>query len=360
MHRWHRPDRVTTLQVVKTGLAALLAWEAARRLLDEPQPVFAALTAMLVLQITVRQSVRQAVEKVVAVVAGVAVATALASVLGLNAWTVGLVVSGGLVVGRVLRLGQQGSVQVPVAALLVLVIGTESGLIASRIADTVLGAAVGVLVNLLVAPPVRLGGLEQTVDVLARDAADLLSTLGGRVASPYDAQEARSWLLVSRRLPDRLAAAREALDGAADSLRFNPRFRDLDVRLGRLTEALVALEHVVLQVRGVTRTVYELARAEDAPVQLAEVYAALLQQVATALSAYREVVCHDVVATDERRVRLMAAVATARGTLADAVRLGRPDVGDDRWLPLGGMLSDLDRALREIAPDGAHPAALRD
>ena len=360
LHRWHRPDRVTTLQVVKTGLAALLAWEAARRLLGEQQPVFAALTAMLVLQITVRQSVRQAVEKVVAVVAGVVVATGLASALGLNAWTVGLVVTAGLVVGRVLRLGPQGAVQVPVAALLVLVLGTESDLIASRVADTVLGAVVGVLVNVVVAPPVRVRPLETAVDALARDVADLLATLAGRVATPYDAAQARAWLVVSRELPGRLAAARDALDGAADSLRFNPRHRDLDARLGRLTEALVALEHVVLQVRGVTRTVYELARAADAPVQLAEVYAAVLRQVATALSSYRDVVCRDLPADDERRARLEAAVATARGTLAEAVRRGRPDVGDDRWLPLGGMLSDLERALREIDPAGAHAAALRD
>ena len=360
LHRWHRPDRVTTLQVVKTGLAALLAWEAARRLLGEEQPVFAALTAMLVLQITVRQSVRQAVEEVVAVVAGVVVATGLASALGLNAWTVGLVVTAGLVVGRVLRLGPQGAVQVPVAALLVLVLGTESDLIASRVADTVLGAVVGVLVNVVVAPPVRVRPLETAVDALARDVADLLATLAGRVATPYDAAQARAWLVVSRELPGRLAAARDALDGAADSLRFNPRQRDLDLRLARLAEALVALEHVVLQVRGVTRTVYEMARDAVGPVRLPEVYADVLRGSSAVVMAYRDVVCQDAAPDDPRRARLVEAVAAAQGSVAEAVRLGRPDAGDDRWLPLGGMLSDLDRVRKEVDPGGVHAAALRD
>ena len=53
-------------------------------------------------------------------------------------------------------------------------------------------------------------------------------------------------------------------------------------------------------------------------------------------------------------------VLQVRGVTRTVYELGRPDVGDDRWLPLGGMPSDLDRALREIAPDGAHAAALRD
>lgn len=350
---WARARRVSALQTVKTAGAAMLAWEAARLLLDADTPVFAPLTAMLVVQVTVRASVRNAVERVAGVVAGVLVALLLARAFGLTWWSIGLLVAGGLLVGRLARLGPQGAVQVPVSALLVLVIGTQTDLAVARVEDTLLGALIGVLVNVLVAPPVSLAPAQRAAADLAEQLAALATVLADGVTRPFDAPTARSWLLTSRLLPDGLDRARDALDGAADSLRFNPRRSRLDVRVDRLRVVLTALDHVVTQLRGTSRTLFELARDTTGPAGLPPSYAVALDEIATALHAYGAVVRDDGVPGPG----LVGALDRARECLQDAVSAG--PAGDD-WLALGSVLSDLTRLLRELDPSGPHAAALRE
>jgi len=85
---------------------------------------------------------------------GVLVAFGFARVAGIHAWSIALVVFVSILAGQALRLGQQGSVQVPVSALLVLVLGaTTGGYALDRVVDTAIGAACGILVNLVVVPP---------------------------------------------------------------------------------------------------------------------------------------------------------------------------------------------------------------
>jgi hypothetical protein len=345
--------RVTVLQTVKTALAAALAWEAARRLTGEPAPVFAPLTALLVVQITVRKSVREALERFVGVVAGVVVALLLARAIGLSALSIGLLVAGGLVVGRLVRLGPAGAVQVPVSALLVLIVGTQGDVVVARVEDTAIGAAVGVLVNLAVAPPIRLGPAQAGVAALTADLAALLTTLASGVAGRFDEPTARGWLTTSRQLPGSLDRARDAVDAARDSLRFNPRRGRAADRVDRLDEAVTALDHVVTQARGTTRTLFDLARVHG-EVDLPASYATAIGATGRALLVHQAVVRDDL-ATDE----LLRAVEEARAAVGVAVRHG-PQTGarrDDAWLARGAILSDLTRLLRELDPRGPHARA---
>ena len=83
-------------------------------------------------------------QRVLGVVVGVLVAYGFARLAGINAWSIALVIFVSLLAGRALRLGQQGSIQVPVSALLVLVLGaTTGGYALDRVVDTVIGAAAG-------------------------------------------------------------------------------------------------------------------------------------------------------------------------------------------------------------------------
>ncbi len=352
MDRSPRERRVTVLQTVKTALAATLAWEAARLVTGADAPVFAPLTALLVVQITVRKSVREAVERFAGVVAGVLVALLLARTFGLHAWTIALLVAGGLLVGRLVRLGPSGAVQVPVSALLVLIVGTQGDVVVARIEDTAIGALVGVLVNLAVAPQIRLGPAERAVSTLTTDLGALLTTLSAGVATRYDEPAAREWLMTSRQLPGALDQAQTALDGAADSLRFNPRRRSATERVDRLREAVVALEHVVTQARGTTRTLFDLARIHGDPL-LPPSYAQALGAAGAAVLAHQTVVQQDAIDRGE----LATAVATARAALDLAVQQG---AGTDRaWLARGAILSDLTRLVRELDPLGPHRGAFR-
>ena len=150
---WRGRGTPPGLRTAKTTLAAVISWELARRLTGSEAPVLAPLTALLVTQLTVVETVTEGLQRVGSVVVGVLLAVGLASLLGLQWWSIGLVVFASLAVGQVLRLGPS-RLEVPISALLVLVVGGQSGVARARVLETLIGAAVGVAVNVVVAPPV--------------------------------------------------------------------------------------------------------------------------------------------------------------------------------------------------------------
>src|SRR5262245_24358126 len=62
-------------RIVKTAVAATVAWEAGQLVPDNPQPYLAPLTAILVMQPTIAQSISYASQRALGVVIGIAVAT---------------------------------------------------------------------------------------------------------------------------------------------------------------------------------------------------------------------------------------------------------------------------------------------
>src|SRR6266540_2154716 len=133
-------------RTAKTTLAAVLAYELARRLLHTQDPLLAPLTALLVAQLTIVQTVKSGLERVGSVVAGVLVAVLLSRVVGLTWWGLALVIFASLVVGQLLHLGEQ-QLEVPISAMLVLAVTGQTQTAAqTRVLETLIGAVTGVAV----------------------------------------------------------------------------------------------------------------------------------------------------------------------------------------------------------------------
>jgi uncharacterized membrane protein YgaE (UPF0421/DUF939 family) len=114
--------RVRGVRTVKTTVAAVAAYLVALPLSDNPRPVLAPLTALLVVQLTLYDTLRRGMRRVVSVLVGVLVAVVLSSWVGLTWWSLAIAVGGSLVLGRLLRLGDEVS-EVPISAMLVLAVG---------------------------------------------------------------------------------------------------------------------------------------------------------------------------------------------------------------------------------------------
>src|SRR4051794_20539282 len=99
---WTRPSWTEIGTVAKAGLAAGLAWWLATLVTDEPSPVLASLTAVVVVQVSIRGSMLTAVQRSAAVVFGVFVALAVGDALDLDALTVALLVTVSLGVAELL------------------------------------------------------------------------------------------------------------------------------------------------------------------------------------------------------------------------------------------------------------------
>ena len=247
--------------------------------------MFAPLAALLTVQVTVWDSVARGLQRVLGVVVGVLVAYGFARLAGINAWSIGLVIFVSLLAGRALRLGQQGSIQVPVSALLVLVLGaTTGGYALDRVLDTVVGAATGILVNLVIVPPTQVKAARTEVNAFARALATLLRGVAESLVLP--GSDLAAHLQQARRLSDDTAAASLAVERSDAATRLNPAGRRDRPEVQRLQAAVATLTRVERRRRGITRALADAPSSWRPPGELGKLLSEVLATVAGELDAW--------------------------------------------------------------------------
>lgn len=184
-----------------TAIAACTAWVGAL-LLDLSSPVPAAVGAVITVALSLNRSMRTGLSLVGATAVALAVAFVLYQVWGLHVWTVGVLVIVSLVVGRLMRLGPEGSLQIPATALFVYVMGEAltDDLIISRIVATLLGVAIGLVFSFVAHP-------ERPEERMTERLAELGNRLGGLLVAMGEVSEvslgrrqATEWLTEARKL----------------------------------------------------------------------------------------------------------------------------------------------------------------
>jgi hypothetical protein len=349
-------DAPLGLRTAKTTLAAVISWELARLLPGSQPPVLAPLTALLVTQLTLVKTITGSLQRVASVTAGVLLALAAADLLGLRWWSVGLVIFVALAVGQVLKLGSH-RIEMAVSALLVMTLGGTPGVARTRVLETLIGAGVGVLVNAVLVPPVYIRPASEAIYGLAGDMARVLEGAAADLAEGWSGEDAYERLREARELDGEVGGAREAISQAEDSLRLNPRRRLVGDPSDELREGMSSLEHAVILVRGIMRSLVDLdtATAGRGPdPALATAVHELLEELAVAVRTFGEHVAASVPGPEANQAPLLRALARARAgrdRLARAMTAGRradPEV----WPVHGHLLANVDRLLSELDPEG--------
>jgi hypothetical protein len=291
------------LRTAKTVLAAVASFAIAGLLDTSAQPVLAPLTALLVVQLTMYETVAHGWERIVSVATGVVVAAIFASVVGLTWWSLGAVVAVSLVVGRLLRLGPH-LLEVPITAMLVLAVGGAESAAAARVVETLIGAVVGVLVNLVIAPPLYVQPAGAAIGELAERMSGYGRELAAALRGEWSRAAADQFLGRARELGAEVARADRGLARAEQSARLNPRGRLAREAQPRLRGTLTALEHAQIGLRNLARALLDLTYFVPAE----EAGQAYSPSVRSALS--------DVL--DEVAAAVAAVVPIAGGMAADA------------------------------------------
>ena len=344
------------LRTAKTTLAAVISWELALRLPGSQPPVLAPLTALLVTQLTLVKTITGSLQRVASVTAGVLLALAVADLLGLHWWSVGLVIFASLALGQVLKLGSH-RIEVPISALLVMTLGGTAGIARTRVLETLIGAGVGVIVNAVLAPPVYVRPAGEAIYELADDMARVLEGAAADLAEGWSGEDAYERLLEARELDGEVGEAREAIGRAEDSLRLNPRRRLVGDPSDELREGMSTLEHSVILVRGLCRSLVDLdtvtaGRGPDPELRAA--IGRLLGAVAEAVRTFGDHVAASLPGPPANQAPLLRALARARAgrdELAKAMT-GGPREEPDAWQVHGHLLANVDRLLSELDPEG--------
>lgn len=331
------PRRAPLLQMAKSALATIAAWLVAGWLIQGPPPVFAAIAALLVVQPSLNQSLVKAVERSVGVVAGVVVASALGILLGAHTWVVLLATVVALAVAWALKMTPGTANQVAISAVLVLALGTATPHYAiDRILETLLGAAIGIAVNLAVVPPVAIAPAREKTALLAAELAAALDRLAGALEAPQSRADLEQLLLTARLLRPMVDGAAAAIDAGTESLTLNPRSRRHRAELARLSDLLDVLTPIVTQTIGMTRACYD---RYDPAISGEPSVRAIAEQLRRA--------AHDV----RRRGHGEAPEAAEPPALTRPLQIATPSA--QAWVLVGSLLVDLHRIHESLGEDEA-------
>ena len=258
------------LQAVKTAVAVAIAWKLAPLMpgVADDYPYYAPLGVIVASSPTLMASIKNALQTLAGLVIGVALAAAVIIFSEPSLWTVSLVVGIGMLFGGIRQLGA-GREYVPIAGLFVLIVGgpNADGYSIGYVSQMSLGIVVGLAVNLLVAPPLR-------VRAAVKELSRLRSALGlhlGSVADALDSNwppEEGEWSKQGATLASTSSAVRHALAEADESRRINPRARMQPHDLSTDYDDLAALENATFYVRDLTDVLAGAAWGTPVPVEL--------------------------------------------------------------------------------------------
>ncbi|MBZ2408740.1 hypothetical protein HX747_15310 [Streptomyces sp. L06] len=303
--RLRRPEssaRRSLLLVLKSALAATLSWLVSYELMNATSPAFAPFSAVLMVQVTVYQSVVQSLRYVGAVAAGVAVQAVLGLSAGPDLVTFALVALVALVISRWRVLGAQGS-QVATAAFFAFATYTGVSSNTDQVKElgqivllVLIGSAVGVGVNVLIAPPLRYRSAEWGIRALAQEIHDLLDAMAPELGEGTpDADTTQGWRDRADRTGTLISQSREGLRTARESLRLNPhpwaRRRRGTITFEAYDRTMEALVRMISQVAAITRSLDQQHQDEEQDQEREEEsspdrdYAPFLRAYATFLSS---------------------------------------------------------------------------
>ena len=328
--------RVPILQVAKASIATIAAWLVAGWLIPGPLPVFAAIAALLVVQPSVNQSLGKAIERSIGVILGVVIATGLSLAFGQSTWIILVAVVVAMLVAWALKMTPGTSNQVAISAMLVLALGASSPEYAlDRVLETLIGAAIGIIVNALVVPPVAVAPAREEVARLGAELAASADRLAEALEGARTRPELEALMIEARLLRPMRDAADAAIAAGEESLTLNPRRSTHREELAALRELLDLLGPIVTQLIGMTRAFadhYDRALHDEPTVR--------------AIADQLRRVAHDVrlaVRIAEPEPEPMTSETPA---LTSALVIAPPTSG--HWILVGSLMEDLRRIREEL------------
>jgi hypothetical protein len=301
------------------------------------------------------ETVEHGLERVLSVVAGVLVALAVATFVGLTWWSLGAVIAVSFVVGELIRLGPY-LLEVPITAMLVLAVGGAGTAALGRVYETLIGAAVGIFVNAVIAPPLHVRPASEAICKLADRMARFLRGLAAQLRSGWSPSAAEYWLNEARALAVEVQRADQSVARAEQSARLNPRGAIAREAQPRLRTALTGLEHCYVSLRHLARALYDHTcmaggddEAEAYSPEARAVLADILESAADALGSVVTIArgTGPADAARERVEESLSRLHRLRHRLSELL-LVDPHTDQGAWQQHGALLAAIDRVRVEV------------
>jgi len=223
--------------------------------------VVAAIVCALSIRISLYKSVREGFGQIMGTAIGASVALGMVHVFNFGFIAVAATVLLCSIVARALHLGEVASVNVPVTALIVIGPGISGNTALHRLLSTLVGAGTAIVFSYFSHRSTPKDRTSAHIARLGEECAALLSDMAEGAAAGYVAADAGKWLSKSRILSEEIPWLRAQALEAKRFARWSP-LEHADVA-DALYISGVAIEHTIVQVRTMARTLFDAAVAEN-------------------------------------------------------------------------------------------------
>lgn len=212
------------LQILKCVVAATAAWWFAVNVLDSQLPFLAPWTALLTVHATVYRSLSSGIQTTAASGLGVLLSFLIGNYLGVSLWTFALALLVGMVASRLTWIRDEG-VAIATTAIFVLGSGFEDqeNLLSDRLVEVLIGVVFGVVVNLMIIPPLRDRQAARYIDSINRRMGTVLDEMSEEFSHSWDTGRAEEWFTEASEMEDAVEMAWRTVRFARESGRANPR-----------------------------------------------------------------------------------------------------------------------------------------
>lgn len=256
--------KLGSLLIGQSALATSASWGAATHLVGTQVAVFAPISALVALAMSMTQRLRRVVELVLGVAFGVLVGDILVQVTGKGLWQLALIVSVSMVAAILLGGGPTFTLQAAATGIIIATVTPVSDLQFSRVLDVLIGAAVGIVVSTVLLPINPLVVTRRGAKRVLADLAEALADLGEalRVRSDVSVQAAAERV---RAVETPLDEFTRTIGIAAETTRLAPFRWRARPRLEPYLILAARMAHVIRNMRVLTRRSRSLL-AEGEPV----------------------------------------------------------------------------------------------
>ena len=221
----------------------------------------AAIVCALSIRISLYKSVREGLGQIVGTAIGAGVALLTVYFFNFGVIAIGTTVLLCSVVARGLRLGEVASVNVPVTALIVIGPGISGSTAEHRLASTLIGAAVAIVFSYFSHANTPAGRTVNQIARVGKRSAALISEMAEGVAAGFNQKQAGTWLAKARLLVEEIPTLRSQALEARQYAKWSP-LAGVDEADALYVQG-VAVEHMVVQVRSMARTLFDSTLDEN-------------------------------------------------------------------------------------------------
>ena len=252
--------RTWVRQIFVAAFASATAWVIGDNLVFKGG-VVAAIVCALSIRISLYKSVREGLGQIVGTAIGAGVALLTVHYFNFGVVAIGTTVLLCSVVARGLRLGEVASVNVPVTALIVIGPGISGSTAEHRLASTLIGAAVAIVFSYFSHANTPAGRTVNQIARVGKRSAALISEMAEGVAAGFNQKQAGNWLAKARLLAEEIPTLRSQAIEAKQYARWSP-LAGIDEADALYVQG-VAVEHMVVQVRSMARTLFDSSLDEN-------------------------------------------------------------------------------------------------